>query len=56
MVIAFDENGRTVSIITVRAVGTGAAYLIVCMSLILVESRMRTKYNKLQLFLSAAIS
>ena len=27
--VAFYENGRTVSIITVLAVGTGATYLIV---------------------------
>ena len=27
--VAFYENGHTVSIITVRAVGTGATYLIV---------------------------
>ena len=27
--VAFYENGRTVSIITVRTVGTGATYLIV---------------------------
>ena len=27
--VAFYENGRTVSIITVRTVGTGVTYLIV---------------------------